>query len=330
MELLQGQAKLALSGISNGPLNKRPGLEGGLSRLITTPFAVVVGTTSRDPVMRERCQAKADSFVSLWRQWQHVSPRVFRDDQITDEDQRRYSLLLIGGPNDNRITRQLSPHLPLKVARDGFTIDGRKYAATDSVVQMIYPNPLQPNRYVTVVAGTSSDGLYFWKPVLWNIPAGFPTSYWDWTITDGRRVTLTSIALGAERGWVAAGMFDQHWRRDDRWVYVGDSTLRGSSPLRHAPVDGFTIPTELLDAYAGEYELAPGVPVRVAHEGEHLTVQPPSGRPRQLDPESKTDFVVHDTGESVYFVADEHGKVTAAALNDAGQEFHVTRVQKHP
>ena len=100
---------------------------------------------------------------------------------------------------------------------------------------MIYPNPLQPNRYVTVVAGTSADGLYFWIPALWNTSGGFPTSYWDWTITDGRRVTLTSLALGAERGWVAAGMFDQHWRRDDGWVYVGDSTLRHSSPLRRAP-----------------------------------------------------------------------------------------------
>jgi dienelactone hydrolase len=330
MALLQGQAKLTLAELSSGPLNKRPGLEGGLSRLITTPFAVVVGTTSRDPVMRQRCQAKADAFVRVWRQWQHVSPRVFRDDQITDEDQRRYSLLLIGGPNDNRITRQLSPHLPLKVARDGFTIDGRKYAATNSVVQMIYPNPLQPNRYVMVVAGTSSEGLYFWIPALWHPSAGFPTSYWDWTITDGLRVTLTSIALGAERGWVAAGMFDQHWRRDDRWVYVGDSSLRHSGALRRAPVDGFTIPAELLDAYAGEYELAPGVPVRVAHQAEHLTFQPPSGRPLQLDAESKTDFVVHDTGESVFFVADEQGKVTGAALNTAGQELRVTRVQKHP
>lgn len=330
MALLQGQAKLTLAEFSSGPLNKRPGLEGGLSRLITTPFAVVVGTTSRDPVMQQRCQAKADAFVRLWRQWQHVSARVFRDDQITDEEQRRYSLLLIGGPSDNRITRQLSPHLPLKVARDGFTIDGRKYAATNSVVQMIYPNPLQPNRYVMIVAGTSSEGLYFWIPALWHPSAGFPTSYWDWTITDGRRVTLTSIALGAERGWVAAGMFDQHWRRDDRWVYVGDSSLRHSGALRRAPVDGFTIPAELLDAYAGEYELAPGVPVRVAHQAEHLTFQPPSGRPLQLDAESKTDFVVHDTGESVFFVADEQGKVTGAALNTAGQELRVTRVQKHP
>jgi hypothetical protein len=95
-------------------------------------------------------------------------------------------------------------------------------------------------------------------------------------------------------------------------------------------VDGFTIPAELLDAYAGEYELAPGVPVRVAHQAEHLTFQPPSGRPLQLDAESKTDFVVHDTGESVFFVADEQGKVTGAALNTAGQELRVTRVQKHP
>jgi len=329
-ELVGGQAKLALPGVSNSPLNKRPGLEGGLSRLITTPFALVVGTASRDPLMRQRCQSKADAFVNLWRQWQHVSPRVFRDDQMTDEDQRRYSLLLIGGPNDNRITRQLASRLPLKVARDGFTIDGRKYGTTDSVVQMIYPNPLQPNRYVMVVAGTSSAGLYFWTPALWNTSAGFPTSYWDWTITDGRRVTLVSTALGAQRGWVAAGMFDQHWRRDDRWVYVGDSALRGSSPLRHAPGDGFTIPTQLLDAYAGEYELNPGVPFRIAREGEHLTVQPPWGQSLQLDPESKTDFVVHDTGASVSFLADQQGKVSGAVLNNGGQELRVTRTLRQP
>jgi dienelactone hydrolase len=329
-ELRQGQAKLALSGLSNSPLNKRPGLEGGLSRLITTPFALVVGTTSRDAVMRQRCQAKADAFVNIWRQWQHVSPRVYRDDQITDADQRRYSLLLIGGPDDNRIARQLASRLPLKVARDGFTIDGRKYGATDAVVQMIYPNPLQPNRYVMVVAGTSSDGLYFWTPALWHTSAGFPTSFWDWTITDGRRVTLASSAVGAQRGWVAAGMFDQHWRRDDRWVYVGDSTLRHSGHLRYAPANGFTMPAQLLDAYAGEYELAPGVPVRVAHEGNHLTVQPPSGPLVQLDPEGKADFVVHDTGESVFFLSDEHGKVSGAVLNNAGQEIRATRTQAPP
>jgi len=86
----------------------------------------------------------------------------------------------------------------------------------------------------------------------------------------------------------------------------------------------------LLDAYAGAYELNPGVPFRIAREAEHLTVQPPSGRPLQLDPESKTDFVVHDTGASVFFLADQHGKVSGAVLNNGGQEIRVARTQQQP
>jgi hypothetical protein len=61
-----------------------------------------------------------------------------------------------------------------------------------------------------------------------------------------------------------------------------------------------------------------------------LVVQPPSGPPLQLDAESKTDFVVHDTGESVFFVLDEQGKVSGAVRNNAGQETRVTRAQKRP
>jgi hypothetical protein len=301
-----------------------------LSRLITTPFAIVVGTTSRDPVMRQRCQAKADAFVELWKNWQHVMPRVFRDDQISSEEQGRYSLLLLGGPDDNRITRQLSGRLPLKVARDGVTIHGRKYPATDAVLQMIYPSPLRSDRYVMVVAGTSAAGLYFWNPSLWNTSLGFPTTYWDWTLVDGRRFTLTAQGYGPQRGWVAAGTFDQHWRRDDRWIYVGDDALRAKSPLRHAPTPGFTMPAEVLDTYVGDYDIAPGVTVHMAREGEHLVAYPPWGQRLQLDPERKNEFAVHDTIESAYFVPDEHGQITAVTLNRSGIETRATRTPERP
>jgi hypothetical protein len=86
----------------------------------------------------------------------------------------------------------------------------------------------------------------------------------------------------------------------------------------------------LLDAYAGEYEIAPGVPVHVAREGTHLTAQPPFGPLLRLDPEAKADFMVHNSGESVFFTSDEHGKVSGAVLNNAGRELRVTRMQKQP
>jgi enterochelin esterase-like enzyme len=320
----------AVSGSRAAVPDKTPDLEGGLSRLILTPFALVLGTLSPDPVMRQRCQAKADAFVELWKQWQHAAPRVFRDDQITRDEQRRYSLLLIGGPADNSITRELAPRLPLKIARDGFTIDGRKYVARDAVVEMIYPHPLANNRYVMVVAGTSADGMYFWNPPLWNTSLGFPTSYWDWAIQDGRRVKLASSAFGPERGWVAAGVFDQHWHRDDRWVYLGDAELRRSSPLRHAPAPGFTVPDQLLDSYVGTYQIAPGFSVQITRAGQALLATVPGDAPMRLDPESKTEFAVHDTTDSFYFVSNDQGHVTGAVLNRSGVEFPSTRVGKTP
>jgi hypothetical protein len=263
--------------------------------------------------------------VELWKQWQHTAPRVFKDDEITPADQGRYSLLLIGGPEDNRITKQLATHLPLKVARDGFTIDGRKFAATDAVAQMIYPSPLAPARYVTVVAATSAAGLYFWDVRLWHATVGFPTQSWDWIIRDGRRFKLAAQSQGTQRGWVAAGMFDQHWRRDDRWVYLGDNELRGNSPLRHAPPPGFTVPAQLLDSYVGDYEVGPGITAHVTREGQQLILRGPYGEVMHLDPESNTEFLVHDTTQLVYFVADDQGQVKSAALNDAGQELPATR-----
>ena len=49
---------------------------------------------------------------------------------------------------------------------------------------------------------------------------GYPRLHWDFTIVDGRKVQLEE-GLGVERGWIAAGVFDRHWRRDDRWVFTG-------------------------------------------------------------------------------------------------------------
>jgi dienelactone hydrolase len=325
----QGRATLVLGQRTADPLSKRPGFEGGLSKLIQTPFAIVVGTSSRDPLMRQRCQEKADAFAHLWSTWQHSTPRVIRDDQITSADERRYSLLLIGGPDANAVTHRIAAQLPLKVAKDGFSVDGRKIPAADAVLQLIYPSPFEPGRYVALAAGTSAAGLYFWNPLLWHSTIGYPTMNWDWAITDGRRVKLAPNA-GAERGWVAAGKFNQHWRRDDRWVFLGDAASRDRSPLRHPPAPGFLVPTQVLDEYAGEYEIAPGFNARVVRNGPHLTVHVPQSPPIDILAESTSDFVVADSGLSAVFTRDERNRVDGLVVNTFGQEIRAKRLDSAP
>jgi dienelactone hydrolase len=241
-----------------GAADKSPEREGRLSYFFGTPFAVVVGTTAGDAELARGLAAKAEAFADLWQHWQHVRPRVFRDTELTADDARRYSLLLLGGPDANTVSARLATKLPLQVTADSITVDGRRFTARDAVAQMLYPHPDDGGRYLLMVAPTSAAGLRYWNPQqYWHALNGFPMNFWDWTVVDGRHVTQAPGLL-PDRGWIAAGVFDMHWRRDDRFTVTGDEALRAQAPLRHAPAPDFKLPAERLDALAGRYRVDPG------------------------------------------------------------------------
>jgi poly(3-hydroxybutyrate) depolymerase len=321
-----GQAVLRAAEPPEGGLEKNPALEGGLSRLFATPFAIVVGTASTDPAMRRLCRQKADALADLWQRWQHTLPRIINDTRVTPEDEQRYSLLLIGGPDDNLVARRMAPKLPLSVSPDGITIDGRTFAARDSVVQMIYPSPANPERYVLAVAGTSAAGMYFWNPAaFWHQRLGYPTLPMDWTIRDGRRAGVEN-GFGAERAWVASGVFDAAWRRDDRWVVVGDADLREQSSLREPPPPGFSVRSSVLETYEGRYDFSPGVGVTVTRRGRGLSIAFPDGGTHTLTAETEADFTLVTGGILVTFQRDASGRPTSLTINNDGQVTPAKRV----
>jgi hypothetical protein len=218
--LHEGRATLARDGYDAAGLQKTPALEGSLTGFIMTPFAVVIGTTSPDPAMRARCREKGEEFGKLWETWQHQAPRLVQDRDVTPEDESRLSLLLIGGPDSNLISRRLAAKLPFSITARDVTVDGRTWPVCDGCVQLIYPSPCAQDRYVMVAAATSAAGLSFWKPGLWSPSIAYGSRLWDWVIRDGRHFMVPSDAEG-DPGWVAAGVFDARWRRDDRWTSLG-------------------------------------------------------------------------------------------------------------
>jgi hypothetical protein len=206
-------------GDGGGPRKTRA-LEGPLTDFVTTPFAVVVGTISGDPAMREQCREKGAEFGRLWEAWQHEKPRLMDDRDVTPGDKEQFSLLLIGGPDANLVTRQVAPALPFTVAPGAITVDGRTWPVSDAVLQVIYPSPCAANRYVLVAAATSAKGLSYLKPGLWYPDYGYGSTLWDWVIRDGHRFAVPREDA-PDPGWVAAGVFDARWRRDDRWTSLG-------------------------------------------------------------------------------------------------------------
>jgi dienelactone hydrolase len=297
-------------------LSKRAGLEGPLAGVIATPFAVVVGTTSSDPRMRETIQARADFFAQQWLSWQHQPLRMLKDTEVTAEHEKAYSLVLFGGADSNALTRKLAKKLPFEASRNGIVVDGRVWKVKDSVLQAIYPSPLAADRYVYVIAATSPEGMYFWKPQLVHFTFGYPVTPSDWLIQDGRRPPPgTENAAIAN---VAAGIFDGSWRRNDQWTVIRDDKSATNWTQRRAPLKNFAPSAEALQAVTGRYELFPGGTVTFRPEGNRLVAELWDQTNITLMTESDSIFIVPQTGDVVEFIRDAAGKVTGASVDNQG------------
>src|ERR1017187_667292 len=126
-----GRLALTAPGYQAAAGEKNAAVAGPLGEIYNTPFAIVTGTASADPAMKEMCRRKAEAAVNFWQQWQRQPPRVFLDSEISDADAARYSLLLIGGPGASRVARKVGL---VEMAPDHVTIRGRFFAATDARV----------------------------------------------------------------------------------------------------------------------------------------------------------------------------------------------------
>ena len=275
---------------------------GGLSDVFATPFAVVVGTISSDRAMTAQLRAKAEEFAQLWQGWQHVRPRVLTDVELTDRDAARYSLVLLGGPEANAVTRRLASKLRFAVAPDRVVIDGRDFPVRDAVVQLVRPSPLNSLRYVMVVAGTSAEGMWLWNPgQYWRQVMGYPTNFYDWIIADSRMPTLVPGLL-EERGWVASGVFDTRWQRTDALTFLGDAAARASAPVRRMADRGLDLPAEQIARLAGTYSLE-GTPavLEVRGSGNHLQLMAQGVPAAQLLARSADRFVTRDLRTTLRF-----------------------------
>lgn len=218
-ELQNGKTTLAAPDYPPAPLLKRPELAGPMKDVQTTPFAIVLGTLSPDPRMQAFCERHAQNLVRGWQDWQKHPPRFFRDVDLTDQDMTAFSLILVGGPEANAITRKLWNSLPLRIEGSRVILDGHPFAAPDSAVQMAYPHPRNPNRYVLVVAATSAKGMFY--------AADMPDTF-DFCIQDGRTAP-PGMSTHMTDLRVVSGSFNHAWRVADEFLFPGDPAVRAAS-----------------------------------------------------------------------------------------------------
>jgi CubicO group peptidase (beta-lactamase class C family) len=84
---------------------------------------------------------------------------------------------------------------------------------------------------------------------------------------------------------------------------------------------------KIFDAYAGEYQLAPGFSLIFSREGDRFFIQPTGQNKTEILAESETDFFLARADAQVTFVKDYKGEVTQAVLHQAGRNQTAKKIK---
>jgi len=79
--------------------------------------------------------------------------RVKDDTSITDEDIANSNLILWGDPASNKVLARILDQLPLRWDAQSLKVGAQTFAANQHAPILIFPNPLNPKRYVVLNSG---------------------------------------------------------------------------------------------------------------------------------------------------------------------------------
>jgi dienelactone hydrolase len=178
-------------------LVKRPGLEGPIDDAFTAPFLVVApsGKAWNEPVQRAAL-ARMELFRREFPKWLRADAPMKQDSKVSKQDIANKNLILFGDPGSNAMLARVLDQLPLRWTRETLEIDGKSYPAAGSLPVLIYPNPLNPVRYVVL-----NSGHTFHEAELRGTNALLYPRLGDWAVLP---------AAGGEP--LTVGFFDEHWK----------------------------------------------------------------------------------------------------------------------
>lgn len=122
-------------------LRKRHGLQGPIDDAFLDSFLCVRPTGPSSPATEYALRA-LDRFTSDWAKYLRGDLLIKEDSDVSAADIARHHLVLFGDPRSNRLISRVMPKLPV-----------RWPTAAGETLALIYPNPLNPSRYVVLNSG---------------------------------------------------------------------------------------------------------------------------------------------------------------------------------
>ena len=178
-------------------LRKIHGLQGPIEDAFRDGFLAVRGSGQPwNASVHGYANQRLDVFRAEFAKWMRGDIRVKNDTEVSASDIANYNLVLFGDPGSNSVMAKVMGKLPLQWTRSEIVIGSQKFPAADHAVVMIYPNPLNAQRYVVLNTGHTFSA----NRVLSGTESVFFPRLGDYA------VLTTSGAVKV------AGIFDEQWR----------------------------------------------------------------------------------------------------------------------
>lgn len=185
------------------PGTKRPGLQGPIDDAFMTRFLVVPPDhPPSHPKVARWMDFELNQFRARWRALMRAELPERPAGDLDSEDLRDANLILWGDPESNPMIAEMASKLPVTWEDGAFVLRGERYSREDHVPLLVFPNPLNPARYVVLNSGLTFREGHDKTNSLQNpkLP--------DWAV-----IGLDRDPDATAPGRVAAaGFFDENWR----------------------------------------------------------------------------------------------------------------------
>lgn len=184
-------------------LFKRHGLQGPIDDAWLDSFLVVKPSReSSSPRLQAWVEFELRHLEQRWQALFRGSLPTKLDTEVTAEDIATRHLVLFGDPESNLLLQSVVSDLPLVWNDEQVGVGSKSFDAVNHVPALIYPNPLNPERYVVLNSGPTFREAHDRTNSLQNpkLP--------DWAIID---ISVAPSDTSSGRV-VVADFFDEQWK----------------------------------------------------------------------------------------------------------------------
>jgi dienelactone hydrolase len=184
-------------------LRKRHDLQGPIDDAFMDSFIFVRPSgTPLAEATGKWVDAELTRAIEHWRRHFRGDARVKKDSEITDEDIATANLVLWGDVHSNALIARINDKLPVRFDGQQIVAGQRRFAVAEHAPILIYPNPLNPDRYVVL------NSSFTFREYDYLNNARQTPKLPDWAVVD--------VRTPPDSRWpgkiVDADFFDEAWR----------------------------------------------------------------------------------------------------------------------